>query len=726
MPPSAAAGGQAEFAFQGNYLGGVSQPFLDITGLAIHGQESLPGVGLLTANIEGYDSEARFAAGENLLELRGAPWLNSYWTITGGDFRTPGTLVEFPFNNIFNPDIEGRGIRLQATRGDAEYGFLLGDQTLTAGFRVAYRLVTPQRMLGVSMKRRLSARFESGLRLMQFSASQQAIADNTYLFPPGRTQPTVRTLAWQSLYRPGERMKIYSEVSQPVDMAGRTVTSVLGGFAWEDQAFSFKANYVREGLLYMPLAGYFAGDRQGPFGETRWRPWKMVEFYASASQYRNNLEDNAALPRLTSFSTSAGASALLPGAISAAFTFSTLNFGETNAGPASTTSHNQQLNANLSHTIRRHTLTATWRDIGLDTAASPQRERSWEGGDNFQTRHFSLGGSVRYQQESGIERRNSIFFQGLAQASVWRLTAYGNIEVGNDLANETLFSTNAYRTSVIGVAVRLMHGWNLETEMYRNLLNLTINPESIFVLQNSDALAGISPAAANLAVARQWTFYFRLSKQIQWGAGLPVQKPGQPPVNAAPLMGSIEGVVRSRSTAGVDDVSGVAVTLDGARTAVSGANGRYIFDNVPEGPHEVALALKELPADFDPGIPASSKLVVQPRRAANADFEVLPLLSIAGTLVGSPDVSLGAVVVRMAPGNRYTSTAENGRFHFYNVREGEYAIAIDMQTLPEDTVLTSPPSVKVIARLNAPPPRIEFRLARKSTRKPVRKIEIKH
>jgi hypothetical protein len=726
-PPSAASGGQGEVALQGNYLGGASQPFLDMTGAVVHLQEFLPGLGFLSCDLEGYGSQNRFAAGENFLELRGAPWMGLYWTLTGGDFYTPATLVEFPFNNIFNPDIEGRGFKVQAAHGGTQYTFFLGDQTLTAGTRVSYRLVTPQTVTGASVTRKVTAHLQSGVRAMQFSTSPQAILDNPYLFPPGRTLALVRTLAWQSLYTPVERLKVYTEISRPLTEAQSTVTSMLGGFAWEDAAFSFKADYTRQGLLYFPLAGYFAGDRQGPFAEARWRPRQTLEFYGSASQYRNNLERDPSLPSLYSFSTSAGASALLPGKVSASLALSTVRFTEVGGGQDSLTSNNQQINASLSRAIRRHTLHADWRDILLNTAVSPQRQRSWEGGDSFQTKHFSVGGSLQYQQVTGSERRDTIFFHGLAQAGIWRLTAYGNVEVGNDLANQTLFSTSAYRTSVVGLAVRLTRGWNLQAEMYRNLLNFTLNPESIFVLENGGALAGTSPAAVSVAATGQWSYYFRLSKQIRWGAGLPTEKPDQFMVRAAPLSGTIEGMVRIGALSGSAGAAGIPVRLDDGRRAITGLDGRYVFDGVPEGAHDVALSLAELPADFDPAATAATHLMVQPRHVARADFEVLPLVAIAGRVVGPERSPLAGVVIRMAPGNRYTTTAEDGSFHFFNVPEGDCVMAIDPKTLPEGGVLTSPGTISAAIRVGTVPPPIEFHFTIQSTQKPIRKVlEIKH
>lgn len=477
----------------------------------------------------------------------------------------------------------------------------MGEQTLTAGMRVAYRIVTPQTVMGASAVRRVATHLQIGARLMQFSASPQAILDNPYLFPPGRTVPLVRTLALQTLYTPVKRLKIYAEGSRPVAGTQPTVTSMLAGFAWEDAAFSFKTDYTRQGLLYFPLAGYFVGDRQGPFAEGRWRPWKRLEFYGSASQYRNNLERDGSLPFLTSFGTSAGASGSLPGNLAASVSLSTVRFSQQSGSQDPMTSYNRQIDATVTRPVRRHTLHIDWRDIRLDTTAIPQLQRSWEAGDSFQAKHISVGGSLRYQQIVGTCQRDSIFFRGLAQASLGRLSAYGNVEVGNDLQNQTLFSTSAYRTSVVGVAWRIARGWNLRSEMFRNSLNLALNPENIFLLQNGPALAGISPLGASLGATRQWSLYFRLSKQIRWGAGLPTESADRLTAQAAALVGTVEGVVRVKALGATRNAPEISVSLDGGRTAVSGAEGRYVFESVPEGAHEVAPSLVELPADFDPG-----------------------------------------------------------------------------------------------------------------------------
>jgi hypothetical protein len=721
--PAGAPGGQGDIAFQGYYMGGNQQDLLNTTGTAFHFQEFLPSLGFLSGSLEGYGAQNRFQTGYNFLELRGTPWMGHYWTFTGGDFRVSANLVGFSFNNIFTPEINARGVKVQASHGDTQYMFFYGEQTLTAGPRVAYLMMTPQTVMGASAVRKLAPHWLIGARVMQFSTSLEAIAANPYLFPAGRTMPLVRTMAIQSSYTPVKRLKIYGEVSRPTaEAAPREVTSVLGGASWEGTAVTVRANYVSQGTLYYPLAGYYAGDRQGPFVEATVRPWKGWQLYGSASRYRNNLEHDASLPLLNSTSLAVGISSMLPGAISASVQLSTVVYSDQTPGEDTVTSNNRQISAALSRGIGHQTIQVNWRDIRMDMQPGAQRQRSSEVGDTYQFRHFMLGGSVRYQQMTGTQRLNSLFFRGLGQVNLGPFNAFANIEVGNDMANQTVFSTEAYRTSVVGVSMRLKRGWNLQAEMFRNQLNFTMNPENIFLLENGEAMAGMSPAAAALAAMSQWSFYFRLSKQIHWGSGLPTENPGQFAATAASLVGSVEGVVKLKTLAAAPNAPGIPVSLDGSQTEFTGPDGHYYFKNVSEGPHEVALALAQLPADFDPGEAQKSRVLVQPRRPSRADFEVLPLITIQGKVHGPEQAPLEGIVIRLTPGGRYTTTNKQGVFTLYNVHEGDFELTLDAKSLPDAGALSSPATVPVAVRVSAAPSPLEFTFVVNTTQKPIRKV----
>jgi hypothetical protein len=708
--------GQAEVATQGYYQGGSSQGLTNTSGVALKFQNLVPGLGFLGGSFEGYGAQNRLQTGENFLELRGAPFLGYRWTATAGDFRTPASLVEFPFYNIFTPEIVARGVRLEASHGDVAYGFFLGDETLTAGPRVPYRILAPQRIVGATARRKIGRHLTIGARYLQFSSSAQDIANNPYLFPPGRDLTLARTISVQTLYAPVKRLKVYVEGSRPLGES-HAVFSSIAGASWESKALTFRLNYVLQGAHYFPLAGYFVGDRRGPFAEVRLHPWKRIDLFASASRYRNNLEKDVNAIGLASASTSAGVTVSLPAGFSGNAQVSTVRFSSQQPGEAPVTSDNRQTSATLSRTLGHHSLHTNWRDLRLLLSSQPLRQRAVEIEDMYQRGHFSVGGAARLQRSTGTEIRNSVYVRGSLQGHIGRLTVFANVESGNDLANRTVFATNTYSTTVVGLGLRLFRQWNLQAEVFRNRLNMDLNPESVFVLAGNGV-----PVTQDLAALSLWSFYFRLTKQIQWGGGLPNENLGQFIADAAPLNGSIEGVVKLRALAGAAPASGIPISLDGHRTAATGADGHYLFTEVPEGPHELSLSASELPADYDPGSPASAKVLTQARRANRADFEVFPLTSLEGSVSGPAGAALEGIVIRMVPGQRYTTTAEDGHFAFYNVREGDYEFVVDTATLPDNAVLAGDPSAPSAVRAGAPVPPVSFAIRLKSTEKPIRKV----
>ncbi len=164
------------------------------------------------------------------------------------------------------------------------------------------------------------------------------------------------------------------------------------------------------------------------------------------------------------------------------------------------------------------------------------------------------------------------------------------------------------------------------------------------------------------------------------------------------------------------------MTLDGNRSTTSGADGRYHFDDVPEGEHVFTLDPATLPAEYDPGPVSQAKLQVQPRKIARADFNVLPLATLEGQVIGTEGAALDGVVIRMVPGSRYTMTDAEGHFAFYNLREGDFEIVLDPKTLPENGVLKSAASIPVVFRVGTPLPALLFQFEVTSQQKPIRKV----
>lgn len=162
---------------------------------------------------------------------------------------------------------------------------------------------------------------------------------------------------------------------------------------------------------------------------------------------------------------------------------------------------------------------------------------------------------------------------------------------------------------------------------------------------------------------------------------------------------------------------GVTVTVDQTLTAVTDKDGRFRFAEVPEGRHRVNLAIHELPAEFDVGPITEDTVVVLPNRPARTDFGVVRLSVIQGHIDHPKGVPTDAIVIRLMPGNRYTTADEDGNFTFYNVRAGSYTAVVDEKTLPEISVLTQP---VVSARETAQP--IHFAFEIRKPEKPVRNV----
>jgi peptidoglycan-associated lipoprotein len=727
--------GQADVAFQGYYMAGSGQPLTDTSGLAVSTSEFIAGVGLFNADFEGYGGNG-FRSGNVFAGLEKVPIWGWHWDFLGGDFHFSSNLVQNPFVNIYTPEIAGRGLQIAMRRKDCSYQFFVGEETLLEGPRIPFRFLMPQRVLGISMQQKVGERWEFGVRYLDLSTSPSALTSEPSFFLPGHEFRNSNSLTFQSSYSFTKHLKFYTEAgygtassftpaeegsaSTPVPV-GQQPISVLVGPSWEEDKFSLKANYVRQSTTYLPLLGYFVGDRKGPYVEGHYRAVKRLDFYASASAYSNNLENNPDLPTFHSSAYTAGASVVLPWKFSASASLSTADLRVREPSQlGESPSNNHQTTFNLNRPIRRHSLRLTLIDMKLNTTPLPQTQRFTEVEDIFTWKRFVLGGSVRMQNSHSTESRNTLFFRGSLQANFRRLSVYGYVEKGNDLVNRSIFSTNAYNTSVAGLSAPLIRGWNLQFEAFRNTLNTALNPENVFLFPTSGLGMNTQLAAFN-----QWSVFARVSKRFHWGKELPRGGDIEQYAAAhAPLVGSVQGLVMEQSLNGSHPAAGVAITLAHFRTAFTDASGHYQFSAVAEGIYDVGLDMEQLPTDYEPGPANKAHVKVEPRAIARADFSVVRLTYLTGRVVAPAGTRLENAVIRLAGTNRYTTPYQDGSFAFYNLREGEYEMVFDEQTLPEGYLLASPARVRVLASSTNPPAgEIEFELKLEPVpEKPVREI----
>jgi len=720
--------GVADLALRGYYQGRGAGGFEDISGLGFQFRNFIPGVGVLAGSFEGYRRQGGAEFGDTYLELRGFRWVGRRWTATGGDFRSASSPGEFPIYNLSFPEFNARGVRVEAVNQSGQFSFFLGRETVLAGPRVPFRVTAPQTVLGAEAQRRIGARLVVGARLTRFWTSEKPTAQGRWLLPPSRAFRSVNNLTLRSLLTVRKDLRLYGEATpallEPADGLKRARSgqaSWLGAFTWESGRLGARANYARLAPSYLPVLGYFVGDRRGPFAEARFRPFSRLEWFGSASRYTNNLERNPELPTYRSRSANTGVSVTLPWRFGATSQLSTVRLSVQQPGTEGTVrSEHRQVSGSLNRSFRRHGVRLTLRDLTLKSEKFPERQRSAELEEHVLFRRVSLSGAVRAHRAVSDQRRDTLFFRGSAQARLHRLTLHAIVETGNDLVNRTLFATNTIRTTSFGVAAALSNTWSLRADMFRYDLAMRLNPESVFVLGGRGV--GLAPILGGL---NQWNVFFQLSKQLRWGGGLPLESLDRYTAEQIPLEGAVEGFVHERLLEGSRPAEGIPVSLDRSRTAVTDAEGRFHFPQVPEGVHRLALAEQELPAEFEPGPAREVSVTVTPRRVARADLDVIRLLSSQGRVSFSgagPFQYFENIVIRLLPTGRYTTPDAEGTFAFYNLREGDYEVSLDTGTLPLAAVLTTPERIPLALRHGAVPAEVHFQFTIPKQEPPVRKI----
>lgn len=719
--PTAGAqtGSQAEIAFQGYCQGDQSNQLTNIAGVAANFRTFFTGFGVLTGSLETYSGNGRFRTGDNYIDLNGPAWFGVRWRVRGGDFLGPTALVPVPFTNIVVPDLGAEGVRMEASSASRRYTLFYGVETLASGVRIPFRIRVPQHVLGASVVDKIGDRLEVGVRTLHLSANPQSFATN--LFAPGQDFRASTMISTQALYQLSSNLELYGEATASSARA-MTASSVRSqkalsftvGPAWRSHKLTVRANYIREAASYLPLAGYFLGDRSGPYVEVQYKPIEKADLFASVSDYRNNLDNSPEVAALRSLSSSAGVSVSLPFRLSASAQLSDIDFSTKQPGTNEwSRSRNQQLIATLGKAIRNHNVHFSYRHMDVVSDGTTQRQQSAEIEDIVQLKRISLGAAVREQQSIAEESKDSLFVRGSAELHLTRFSVYAYLEHGNDLANRTVFLTNTFQTSVVGGAARLSKHWNLRVEASRNRLTAELNPQNVFLLQNQGAFAGNVLTATN-----QWTVYFRLTKSIRWGPAAPESDLDRYLQEHIPIFGAIDGKVVEQASKASEPAKDVAVALDDGRVTVTDRSGLFHFSRVPEGRHRLSIALNGLPAEYDPGTTMQMTVDVKSKRIATAELDVTRLASVSGRIVGPPATSLDGIIVKLLPAARYTTPRADGSFAFFNLPEGEYDVVIDRDSLPEFAVLNRT-TAHVTAKGGSQPEEASFEMSINKPEKPI-------
>lgn len=217
----------------------------------------------------------------------------------------------------------------------------------------------------------------------------------------------------------------------------------------------------------------------------------------------------------------------------------------------------------------------------------------------------------------------------------------------------------------------------------------------------------------------------RFDKRFSWGQ--PPKILGRSGIGAeAVAVGTVDGFVfEDRDGNGIPGpgetgIPKIALRLeDGSRTE-TGADGRYRFDNVAEGPHQIRVEANRIPAVFYLLSPDRVNVLVQPRQITQVSFPLISGADYRGRILDDvnrngqadpEDTGSADVLVILAPVaskdrgggpspaeagltiNTYTDS--QGRFSFVNVFPGEYDLMIAPETLPTGVSVSVPLPVRI-------------------------------
>jgi hypothetical protein len=516
QPPPEQSRPVAQLIFEGGSGEMTSHPD-SAAGVAVHFEDSSPTFGRLILNAENLAEGGAYRSGEDFVKLQGAKWAGMSWGLAAGDFRVSSNLLDPLFGNFFFPEIAARGIYVEGGNGDGKYSIYAGTETLPLVPVNFFRARAPQSVLGVSEQRTFRKKLRAGARLLRLGSSAQEIDASPFAFllPADRRFRAVTSAMFQSTYTITGHLRLYGETSvafaeriapeQPPAIPEPRLEplSFSTGIAWESPRLMLKANYVYQGLSYLPLAGYFLGDRRGPYAEFRYKASKRLEVLGNTSHYINNPERDTARPLIENDATTIGATVNMPAKLTAGLQMITVGTSFAFGGSPPNYTGNRIVAASLVRPLKQHSVKLVLRQVSWLASSNRPLTEVWpEVEDTFTTKRITAAAAVRLQRRA-VWLPEAPVFRGAIDVRLARITAHADMDSAN-LQASSVVSSNAIQSMTLRATARLGKGWNFEIQSSR--MRLT-------------GLPNLLPAATDAPqlLYEQGTMLLRFTKQLTFG-----------------------------------------------------------------------------------------------------------------------------------------------------------------------------------------------------------------
>lgn len=713
--------GVADVSAQGYYSPGTPDAQKATTGVTAHFRYILSGGMLLEGKAENYAASG-LRLTENYLTLRGVAAGAWRLEFSAGDISVPGRQIDIMTPQVYTPFYRLRGAQVQGLRGRLGWKAYTGLVTFLEGPRLPFSILGPQGRSGGGITWKASESLEFAGQTDTISTSPETGTDRPYLLQPGRRfARTVQTSGMAS-WKPRKGLSLFSEVAltygSPMEATTQKPSpwNALSVADYDGGRYALRGSYFRQSAGYMPVAGYYSGDRGGGAMEGRARPWKRIEFFSSAGKQRNNFENNPAVWTFQTTMANAGVSAEAPGGFSFTAQYSTMSLVSQAPGDERIEAANRQWMLTGAKSYWNQTTRLSWRKFDMNNSGNASAQGSAEAEQSMRFGRWTASGAVRWSQARFGENRDSVFVRAMVQGTARRATFHAYTELGRDLANQTLFTVNQLQTTVAGISMPVGRSWSVHADVLRTTIATILNPQSAFVLAANGA-----PVSLALGGLDRLNIFFRVTRHLSWGGPAPQSGYAASLSGVIPVFGAIEGFVRDDEGAAVQSIP---VLLDGYRTAYTDERGRYRLPDVMQGQHSIELSPRELPAEYDPASVAGTAIQVRSAKTERLDFQLVRLLALHGQVLAPPNSKLDEIVIRLQSGNRVTTPDQEGRFAFYNLPAGEYTVVIDESTLPSDRRLSGEGSLRVSLRRGEEPVEAIFGLEAVTASKPVRRIDL--
>lgn|GEM_PF-983865 len=691
-PPARADKGYADFSIWNRSQ--FSRDPLDVIANASETIFSLAAVqefanfGTVSLQTDGLVSRGSFSVSRFTAEWSGFKFKGTTLTLTAGDGNFVNTNLVSRFTNEFHPYFYFRGAAASLTASAFDLSFYGGKIARLAGLLGTTYEIKDQPYYGLQGRWKFGPNGIVGASIFHTRndpADILAAEKNTLVSADAEAEvlPGAKIL--------GEfRTSLASGDSGPAGSANDVrLGPIVRAGKWD-----FEANYRFTGSRYQDLdpETQYIRDQRGLFSSVRYQLSRNLSLFAVADRFANNTDDDQAVATLKSLSLTSG------------FYLNTRSLLD--------------LSAQWEYQRRVSDDPAVNGIDFVSNALFLQASKTM--GDYFPYLRVRL---ERSRESSGTASR---YTTPSVYLGVRRMFASGSFYWVEGQFDQKAGATDG----IIDRNIDLRTGWNKYFSPNFNLYSELSYEHSGFEIAASRIIAYVSARVAlgktlELNVdfrasepldrrniqSSDYQFTLRLNKRFSWG--LEEKILGRKTFEGTVATGTIDGFVFEDGNGdgipgpGEKGLAGVTVHLeDGSKTA-TGADGRYRFPNVAEGPHQIRIEESAIPAVYYLMSPIRANVLIEPREIRQVSFPLIAGGNAAGRFIDDADRNgkadpeekgIGDILVILTPvpnnapaaakpaetqaaiQNAYTGT--DGTFRFINIFPGEYDLSIDSETLP--------------------------------------------